>query len=358
MTVILVITINSTCSIYIGYISNATFLASNISQTYSNITCQQCTCNGLMSSAVGWNCIRGNGTCHLIYDYSSSDIGLIPLIDAFFVFQPLLIPITTTTTTVNAIAAMIVGAMTTTTTPSSGGGRGVEGGRRRIGNVKPGDRVWTLSYDGQYLIEDEITIIVHAELNTPTYFYTFITNEGHEVSLTDLHYIVIFDSSINKMDTICASQVTLQHRLVMLGRTIAIEKIIYSKRIGFSAPVTLSGYLLVNNLSTSSFHGTHDFHHRIGDLPRFYYRITKWLFGNNYKPFGSTISEEMHPLCTFNLTNQHEAKFHKTPKLFMSSYYTENKNKISIIRPSFEEDEFQVLGEIKFPQNSTQVDNS
>ncbi|CAF4333339.1 unnamed protein product, partial [Adineta steineri] len=59
-----------------------------------------------------------------------------------------------------------------------------------------------------------------------------------------------------------------------------------------------------------------------------------------------------------NLTNQHEAKFHKTPKLFMSSYYTENKNKISIIRPSFEEDEFQVLDEIKFPQNSTQVDNS
>ncbi|CAF0848566.1 unnamed protein product [Adineta steineri] len=170
ITVILVITINSTCSIYIGYISNATFLASNISQTYSNITCQQCTCNGLMSSAVGWNCIRGNGTCYFIYDYSSNDIGLIPLIDAFFVFQPLLIPITTTTTTVNAIAAMIVGAMTTTTTPSSGGGRGVEGGRRRIGNVKPGDRVWTLSYDGQYLIEDEITIIVHAELNTPSLY--------------------------------------------------------------------------------------------------------------------------------------------------------------------------------------------
>ncbi|CAF0839268.1 unnamed protein product [Adineta steineri] len=283
ITVILVITINSTCSIYIGYISNATFLASNISQTYSNITCQQCTCNGLMSSAVGWIYIARNQTCQLINGYSSNDIGLVPLINAIFYFQPLLAP-TTTTTTFNAIAAMI------------------EGGQRRIGNVKPGDRVWTLSYDGQYLIEDEITIIVHAELNTPTYFYTFITNEGHEVSLTDLHYIVIFDSSINKMDTICASQVTLHHRLVMLGRTIAIEKIIYSKRIGFSSPVTLSGYLLVNNLSTSSFHGTHDFHHRMGDLPRFYYRITKWLFGNNYKPFGSTISEEMHPLCTFVIT--------------------------------------------------------
>jgi len=38
----------------------------------------------------------------------------------------------------------------------------VEGGKRRISNLKPGDRVWTLSEDGQQLIEDEVMYIPHA----------------------------------------------------------------------------------------------------------------------------------------------------------------------------------------------------
>ncbi len=55
----------------------------------------------------------------------------------------------------------------------------------------------------------------------------------------------------NKMKIICASEVTLEHQLVMAGRTIGLEQIVYSKRIGFYSPVTISGYLLVNNISTS-----------------------------------------------------------------------------------------------------------
>ncbi len=56
-----------------------------------------------------------------------------------------------------------------------------------------------------------------------------------------------------KMKTICASKVTLEDQLVMVGRTIGLEKIVYSKRIGFYSPLTISGYLLVNNLSTSTY---------------------------------------------------------------------------------------------------------
>jgi hypothetical protein len=37
----------------------------------------------------------------------------------------------------------------------------------------------------------------------------------------------------------------------MLGRRIKLKKIIRAVRIGFYSPITLSGYLLVNNLSTS-----------------------------------------------------------------------------------------------------------
>lgn len=43
----------------------------------------------------------------------------------------------------------------------------VGGGQRRIGHLKAGDRVLTLSQDGQHLIEDEVTIVMHAALRTP-----------------------------------------------------------------------------------------------------------------------------------------------------------------------------------------------
>jgi len=61
---------------------------------------------------------------------------------------------------------------------------------------------------------------------------------------------VIVANGEKKMKIICASEVTLEHQLVMAGRTIGLEQIVYSKRIGFYSPVTISGYLLVNNMST------------------------------------------------------------------------------------------------------------
>jgi hypothetical protein len=48
-----------------------------------------------------------------------------------------------------------------------------------------------------------------------------------------------------------ASKVTLTHRLIMLGKIVEIQNITQSYRIGFYAPLTLTGKLLVNNLSSS-----------------------------------------------------------------------------------------------------------
>ena len=79
----------------------------------------------------------------------------------------------------------------------------------------------------------------------------FITTEGHEVSLTSAHFIIAVAGTETRMKIIRASQVTLQHRLVVARRTVGLEKITYSERIGYYSPITLSGYLTVNNLSTS-----------------------------------------------------------------------------------------------------------
>ncbi|CAF0862856.1 unnamed protein product [Adineta steineri] len=212
---------------------------------------------------------------------------------------------TTTTTTTRTTTTD-----TTTTTPACYFGDDyvnlVHGGQRRIGSLEAGDRIWTLSQDGQHLFEDEIMVIPHAGSNTLTYFYTFTTIEGHRISLTDSHYIFVVDNNDKKMKTICASKVTLEHQLVIPGRTIGLKEIIYSQRIGFYSPITVSGYLLVNNLSTSVyvdfFHATHEFHHAISGPARVYYRITKWLFGDDYKPLGIHVSEELHPISTFVIT--------------------------------------------------------
>jgi hypothetical protein len=69
--------------------------------------------------------------------------------------------------------------------------------------------------------------------------------------MTDTHLMVVVPNNEKQMKTIRASQVTLQHQLLMLDRTIDLKKIEYSERVGYYGPITLSGYLLVNNLSTS-----------------------------------------------------------------------------------------------------------
>ena len=68
--------ITTVLSIRIGIISNTMFIAATATQILLNMTCTQCTCTGLMSSAVGWNCIIINNTCYLIQNYSSNPMSL------------------------------------------------------------------------------------------------------------------------------------------------------------------------------------------------------------------------------------------------------------------------------------------
>jgi hypothetical protein len=48
-----------------------------------------------------------------------------------------------------------------------------------------------------------------------------------------------------------ASSITLDDQLIMANRSIRLQRILHSKLIGYYSPITLSGYLLVNNISTS-----------------------------------------------------------------------------------------------------------
>ncbi|UJR17443.1 hypothetical protein I4U23_004338 [Adineta vaga] len=82
--ILLMFIIDPSISIRIKLISNAVYIASNILQTFSNLNCEECTCVALSNSAVGWNCMTINDTCQLINNYSTTDHGLMILVNAKF----------------------------------------------------------------------------------------------------------------------------------------------------------------------------------------------------------------------------------------------------------------------------------
>ncbi|CAF0895358.1 unnamed protein product [Adineta steineri] len=189
----------------------------------------------------------------------------------------------------------------------------VNGNYRRIDQLQVGDRIWSLANDGQTLIEDEMILMMHAESNNSILFYTFITFDEHFLSLTGSHYIAVIDIELNKTIYMQASKVTKEYQLIMPNRTVKINKIIQSFRTGFYSPLTTSGNLLVNNISTSvyvaSYGALPEILHRVFTPIRIYYYLMRWLFGNNYDPFESNITYGLHPLPAFLKANKTTIRF-------------------------------------------------
>ena len=69
--------------------------------------------------------------------------------------------------------------------------------------------------------------------------------------MTKEHFIPIIDKDYNQIKFVPVSQVTLDDQLLTTRGSVKVKKILYSIRTGFYSPITLSGHLLVNNLSTS-----------------------------------------------------------------------------------------------------------
>ncbi|CAF1021060.1 unnamed protein product [Adineta steineri] len=201
----------------------------------------------------------------------------------------------------------------------------VNGNYRRIDQLQVGDRIWSLANDGQTLIEDEMILMMHSESNSSISFYTFITFDGHFLSLTGTHYIAVIDIELNTTIYIQASKVANKHQLIMPNRTVKINKIIQSFRTGFYSPLTTTGNLLVNNISTSVYVASYEvlpeILHRVFTPIRMYYYLMRWLFGNNYNPFESNITNGLHPLPAFLKANETTIRF----------LYNTEKNMILII---------------------------
>ncbi|CAF4263302.1 unnamed protein product, partial [Adineta steineri] len=199
----------------------------------------------------------------------------------------------------------------------------VEGGRRHIKNLKVGDKIWSINDHSYELIEDEIVLMMHNEPNEKVMFYTFQSVEGGQFCLTGSHNIPVFDTIRNKVTMKRADSVTMQDRLIMFGKTVEISNISLTISQGFYAPLTLTGYLMVNNVSTSIFSSNYKASSatlQLVFLPiRIYYHITRWIYGDKYNPFVE-IQEGLHPISHFYKEQQAKIRFLlKLPKPFFST---------------------------------------
>ena len=56
------------------------------------------------------------------------------------------------------------------------------------------------------------------------------TIDGHTISLTDSHFIVVIPKGVKNVKIIPASDVTLEHQLVVAGQAMDLLKITYIER--------------------------------------------------------------------------------------------------------------------------------
>lgn len=98
----------------------------------------------------------------------------------------------------------------------------------------------------------------------------------------------------------------------MFNKKVRIENISENIRHGFYSPLTLTSYLLVNNISTSifadSYHLSPDHLHHIFIPIRGYYYLMRWIFGETYDPFGSNNIEGLHPLPAWMKYHQNKIR--------------------------------------------------
>lgn len=126
--------------------------------------------------------------------------------------------------------------------------------------------------------------------------------------------LVVFDVKENRIQIIRSSDVSVGDQLLMYERAVSVKKISICFRHGFDSPLTLSGQLMVNNISTSvfsdrwvqcrmwsfwfvlSYDVSPETLQRAFGPVRVYYRLMRRLYGAKKKPFET---DDIHPLIVY-----------------------------------------------------------
>lgn len=122
----------------------------------------------------------------------------------------------------------------------------------------------------RYQTEFSTIFLTREFLFFEVFFYRFTTTDGKSLSLSKSHWIFVSEANQSDVHYVKSSEVTMNHRLIIFNAKVPLRKIEIVEQVGFYAPMTLSGYLTVNNVSTSIFSVRLTFSWRLSsDLDRF-----------------------------------------------------------------------------------------
>ena len=131
-------------------------------------------------------------------------------------------------------------------------------------------------------------------------FYTISTASGHKVSLTGLHLIATINGK-GEIEYKPAKDIREDDHLRVVNNgevySSVVNNVTMEMKRGFSAPLTMSGTLLVNGVVASCFANVHS--HELAQFSlsplRWYYQMSRWL--SIEKPFGNEIGDGMHSIA-------------------------------------------------------------
>lgn len=155
--------------------------------------------------------------------------------------------------------------------------------KKSIIDIKVGDIVKAIDSNGN-LINSEVVSIMHKNSNEFAQFYNLISSNGKRISLTGGHLIKIKNKGYIKASTAKIGDVMSVYSNEELIDTEIIEIEIETKQ-GYTAPLTESGTILVNDVHSSCYAEINS--HWIADLAmkpiKVWYKLSKY--------FGMTESE-------------------------------------------------------------------
>ncbi|CAF1278143.1 unnamed protein product [Rotaria sordida] len=169
------------------------------------------------------------------------------------------------------------------------------GEQKQLDCLEIGDEI--LAVDHLEIVSTEMIFMLDKQRSKQAKFYTFITNSGHKITLTDLHLIPIISSN-NKMNYIAARQVQLGDQLYVLMNghieSSPVRNITIEIKKGYFAPLTLTGTILINDVLASCYASAKNHQWAQTSMApfRWYYKLARFISVN--EPFDNNGTDGIH----------------------------------------------------------------
>lgn len=195
-----------------------------------------------------------------------------------------------------------------------------DGSYKNIMDIKPGDVVKAIDSGGN-LIDSEVVHILHKSSNASAMFQIIHDSNGNSISLTGTHLINVVGKGYVK-----AASISIGDRLRIYSdqdrefKEFKVAKIDFDFKSGFTAPLTQSGTILVNNIDSSCYAEVSS--HFLADLSmtpvKIWYRLSKlwttYFQENNYHRYSA------HNIDSDVEVSSYSTALYKLASLFFSSY--------------------------------------